>query len=197
MSESETERELRNRKECAVKKLKNALKNCHLIRVCVKNHYRRESSKNCKLIIPLEMADKSKSSSVKNPGLDTTKIPSLKFHGKVSSRQPTAESRVISAEIFPSILFDWPEFFDSEFISILTRADEILSCIIDALEGRIYIAIITLGDYFSHYAFKNHTSNEILFMEHKMVIPLQLRAPIMARIHRRHALVKMRDVANS
>ena len=69
---------------------------------------------------------------------------------------------------------------------------------IDALEERNYTANINLGDYFSHYAVKIHTSNDFLFMEDKMVMPPQMRAPIMARIHRGHAvLFKICDVANS
>ena len=69
----------------------------------------------------------------------------------MSSRQPKAESRVIS-------LFDWSEFFDSGIISILTKADEILSCNIDALKERNYSAIKKLGEHFSYYASRLRTT---------------------------------------
>ena len=47
--------------------------------------------------------------------------------------------------MFPSILFDWPEFFHSEFISILNAADEIFKSIMDNLEEKNYTVIRILG----------------------------------------------------
>ena len=76
--------------------------------------------------------------------------------------------------------------------------DEVLKCIIDALEEKNYTAIRNLGTYFGRYATKFHAPNTILFMEDKRWIPAQLRALFMARLHRCHAgLFTMRDIAKS
>ena len=73
------------------------------------------------------MAHKANPTKLYNQGDGTREIRSLNVHGTTSSRQPTAELRIIPAERFPSVLFEWPEFSDSEFISILTKTDEILN----------------------------------------------------------------------
>ena len=54
--------------------------------------------------------------------------------------------------MFPSVLFDWPEFFHFEFISILNKADKILKCTMDVLEEKNYTDIRILGTYFGNYA---------------------------------------------
>ena len=86
---------------------------CHLTGVCFNNHYRTENCNNCQLINPLEIADNSKFAKVDNRMSDNRKIPSVTSHGTKSLGQPKADFIVIPAEKFPSILFDWPEFFDS------------------------------------------------------------------------------------
>ena len=96
------------------------------------------------------MANQSSSNKSSTQGDRPWEIPSLNVHVTNSSRQPTAGSRIIPAEMFPSILFDWPEFFDSELNSTSTKADEILSCFIDALKERNSTAIKNLGKHFSH-----------------------------------------------
>ena len=119
-----------------------------------------------------------------NPFVKDTRYNLIKTADRELSQR---KSRIIPEEMFPSILFYWPEFFDSDFNSILTKADKIHSCINDALKERNYTVIKFLGEYFSYYHSKFHTSNGILFMEDKMAIQPQLRSPIMVQLHKGHA----------
>ena len=102
MYKPKSEREVRNRKECAANKLFDAFKSCRVIRVCVQNHQRTEICKNCKLTSLLEMTDKL--NSAKNPEQNARKITSINVHGTNFIRHPPAESRVKPAKTFPSIL---------------------------------------------------------------------------------------------
>ena len=73
----------------------------------------------------------------RHPVEEATKVSQSITNSVTNSyRQPSTESNVIPAEIFPSILF-----FDAGFISILTKADQILNCIIDALLAKDYTVI--------------------------------------------------------
>ena len=63
----------------------------------------------------------------------TQKITAMNVHGTTSNRQPTADSNVILPAMFLGILFDWPEFCDAYFIATLTKTDEILYGIVEAL----------------------------------------------------------------
>ena len=84
---------------------------------------------------------------------------------------------------------------------ILTKADENLKCIMDALGEKNYTAIRNPVTHFGHYVTNLPISNGIFFIEDKMVIPMQLGAPIMARFYRGHAglskMTKMMDVATN
>ena len=115
------------------------------------------------------------------------KLPVINVHGTTSSKQPSAETSVIRPEMFPSTLFKWLEFFDAEFVGILTKAVEILSCIIEALQSSNYSQIRYLGQYFANYLGNLFLSNGILFLDDKMVMLPQLRAPIRMRLHKGHS----------
>ena len=54
-----------------------------------------------------------------------------------SLRQPLTKTTLIPPELIPAELLDWPEFFDTDFIGILTKADELLNCIVEPLESNI------------------------------------------------------------
>ena len=55
-----------------------------------------------------------------------------------------------------------------------------------------------MGLYFAKYFDKLHTSNGMLFLDGKMVVPPQLRAPITMRLHKGHSgMWKMQGVANN
>ena len=73
----------------------------------------------------------------------TKTLPSINVHGTTSKRQATADSNVIPPAMSPSILSEWPDLFDAEFIAILTKADEMLICIVETLvENWVIISII-------------------------------------------------------
>ena len=79
----------------------------------------------------------------------------------------------------PLQFFDEPEFFDADFWTSLTIAKEILNCINEALKIIFYVVIIDLNSF---SGITPNNSNGIIFMEGKMVVPMQLRAPIMMRL---------------
>ena len=54
-----------------------------------------------------------------------------------SLRQPLAKTTLVPPELIPAELLGWPEFFDTDFIAILTEADELLKCIVEPLESNI------------------------------------------------------------
>ena len=83
--------------------------------------------------------------------------------------------------MFPSILFEWPDFFDAEFFAILTKFDEILNCIVEPLLDKNYDQIRNLGHYFNHYLDKTPTSHGTFSLEDRIFMPPQLRAPVMMR----------------
>ena len=170
ITETKTEQELRNRKECAAKKLIALFKTVISSEFVLTTTTERGAVKTASFLIHLKWQIILISINRVPRGMNIGRFLALNVHGTTSSRQPTAKSRIFPAEMFPSILFDWPEFFYSEFISIVTKAEEIFSFVIDALKERNYVANKNLGKYFNHYASKFHTSNEILFMEDKMVI---------------------------
>ena len=66
------------------------------------------------------------------------KMSAMNVHGIKSNQQPTANSSVIPPAMFLGILFDWPEFCDAYFIATLTKTDEILNGIVDALLAKTY-----------------------------------------------------------
>ena len=49
-----------------------------------------------------------------------------------------------------TILFDCPELFYADYISVLTKTDKILSCVIEVLLIEDYMAIQNIGPYYSH-----------------------------------------------
>ena len=72
---------------------------------------------------------------IKN-GQETHELPSINVHGCNSLQQPSAETTIIPPELFPAIIFIGPEILDDEFIAILSKADEILKCIAEALQSK-------------------------------------------------------------
>ena len=92
---------------------------------------------------------------------ETHELPTGNVHGTIS-QQPSAEKWLISTEMFAVALFEWPEFFDAEFIAIVTKADEILDCILEALQSNKLNKMRDFGSYFTNYLDKLHTLNGIL-----------------------------------
>ena len=100
--------------------------------------------------------------------------------------------------MFSSILFEWPEIFDADFIAILTKADELLNCLVETLLAKSYDQGRHLGLFFHNYPDKLHTSHGILFLEDRRVISHQLIVPVVMRLHQGYTgMFKKRDVASN
>ena len=85
--------------------------------------------------------------------------------------------------MFPSILFEWPDFCDAELFAIVSKADEILNCIVEPLLDKNYDQTRNLGHYFNHYLDEIPTSHGIVSLEDRIFMPPQLRAPVLMRLH--------------
>ena len=178
---TKVERELGHRKECTAKTFIDAFLGSHSIEILTAGHVPTESCLNCKLLSPLRMNPNNKET--KN-GQEIHELPTINVHGSNSLQQPSAETTLIPPEVFPAIIFDGPEFLDAEFFAILSKAEEILKCIVEALQSNKQNKIRDMGPYFANYHDMLHRSNGKLFPDNRMAMLPQLRVPLMMRLHK-------------
>ena len=117
-------------------------------------------------------------------GQEIHELPTINVHGSSSLQQPSAETTLIPPEVFPAIIIDGPEFLDAEFFAILSKAEEILKCIVEALQSNKQNQIRDMGPYFANYHDMLHRSNGKLFPDNRMAMPPQLGVPLKMRLHK-------------
>ena len=85
----------------------------------------------------------------------------------------------------PDRALDLNFFFNAKLVALLTEDDPMLNPIVKALQNKVE-KINANSPYFKHFTRDLHESDELLYMDGKLVIPFTIRNALMKTLHETH-----------